>query len=114
MKTKLFIFILLSVGLTSCSLFYPLNTQVDEFKHTMKASRDARLRQGALSWSLFEDAEKEGMLVEHFVFETWADYLRRFDRFTLNDLRLLEERQQFHIGPEPPKIIRRVAATLHT
>lgn len=87
---------------------------MDEFKHTMKASRDARLRQGALSWSLFEDAEKEGMLVEHFVFETWADYLRRFDRFTLNDLRLLEERQQFHIGPEPPKIIRRVAATLHT
>ena len=36
MKNKLFAFILLSITLTGCSLFYPLNTQVDEFKHTKK------------------------------------------------------------------------------
>jgi hypothetical protein len=36
MKNKLFTGILLFVTLTGCSLFYPINTQVDEFKHTKK------------------------------------------------------------------------------
>jgi MFS family permease len=85
---------------------------VTSFKAIMEHSRDARLRQGAMSWSLFEDAEKEGMLVENFVFETWADYLRRFDRFTVNDLNIQEQRGQYHRGDKPPKIIRRVASTL--
>jgi len=40
MTNKLFIFIILSVSLTSCSLLYPLNTQVDEFKHTKKITLD--------------------------------------------------------------------------
>ena len=85
---------------------------IEAFKHIMQHSRDARLRQGAMSWSLFEDAEKEGMMVENFVFETWADYLRRFDRFTTNDLNLQEERYQYHVGAKQPKITRRVATTI--
>jgi hypothetical protein len=85
---------------------------IETFKHIMQRSRDARLRQGAMSWSLFEDAEKEGMMVENFVFETWADYLRRFDRFTTNDLNLQEERYQYHVGVKQPKITRRVATTI--
>jgi len=85
---------------------------IEVFKHIMQHSRDARLRQGAMSWSLFEDAEKEGMMVENFVFETWADYLRRFDRFTTNDLNLQEERYQYHVGAKQPKITRRVATTI--
>jgi MFS family permease len=87
---------------------------IEVFKHIMQRSRDARLRQGAMSWSLFEDAEKEGMMVENFVFETWADYLRRFDRFTTNDLNLQEERYQYHVGAKQPKITRRVATTIAT
>ena len=95
------------------SLEYKINPQnIHEFKEVMIRSRDARLRQGAMSWSLFEDAEKEGMMVENFVFETWADYLRRFDRFTTNDLNLQEERFKFHEGVKTPKIIRRIASTL--
>lgn len=43
MKNKLFTFILLSFTLTGCSLFYPLNTQVDEFKHTKKTTLEIRL-----------------------------------------------------------------------
>jgi hypothetical protein len=64
-----------------------------------------------MSWSLFEDAEKVGMMVENFVFETWADYLRRFDRFTTNDLNLQEERYRYHVGAKHPKITRRVATS---
>ena len=105
--------IALDAGPVMISLEYKINPQnIHEFKEVMIRSRDARLRQGAMSWSLFEDAEKEGMMVENFVFETWADYLRRFDRFTTNDLNLQEERFKFHEGVKTPKIIRRIASTL--
>ena len=85
---------------------------MQEFKKLMKQSKNARLRQGAMSWSLFEDAEKEGKILEYFVFETWADYLRRFDRFTTNDLNLQDERFSFHLGDTAPIITRRVASRL--
>ena len=97
--------VMISVEYKIAEVFLPA------FKEVMQRSRDARLRQGAMSWSMFEDAEKAGMMVENFVFETWADYLRRFDRFTTNDLNLQEERFQYHEGTEPPKIIRRVATS---
>ena len=85
---------------------------MQEFKKLMKQSKNARLRQGAMSWSLFEDAEKEGKILEYFVFEPWADYLRRFDRFTTNDLNLQDERFSFHLGDTAPIITRRVASRL--
>jgi MFS family permease len=103
------------VGPVMISVEYKINRKnIPLFKEVMEHSRLARLRQGAMSWSLFEDAEKEGMMVENFVFETWADYLRRFDRFTVNDLHLQEQRYQYHQGDKPPKIIRRVASSLNT
>jgi hypothetical protein len=43
MKNKLFTFILLSFTFTGCSLFYPLNTVVDEFKHTKKITLEIGL-----------------------------------------------------------------------
>ena len=99
-------------GPVMISLEYKIGVEnIAAFKEVMQRSRDARLRQGAMSWSLFEDAEKVGMMVENFVFETWADYLRRFDRFTTNDLNLQEERYQYHVGVKQPKITRRVATS---
>jgi MFS family permease len=99
-------------GPVMISLEYKIGVEnIAAFKEVMQRSRDARLRQGAMSWSLFEDAEKVGMMVENFVFETWADYLRRFDRFTTNDLNLQEERYQYHVGSKDPKITRRVATS---
>jgi MFS family permease len=104
----------LQAGPVMISIEYKVNTyRLPEFKDLMQQSRKSRLRQGAISWSLFEDAEKEGMIVENFVFETWADYLRRFDRFTINDLNLQERRYALHTGENPPLIVRRVASTLH-
>ena len=38
MKNKLFTLILLSFTFVGCSLFYPINTLVDEFKHTKKVT----------------------------------------------------------------------------
>jgi hypothetical protein len=84
----------------------------EEFKKLMSITRKSRLRQGALSWSLFEDAEHVGTYIENFVFETWADYLRRFDRFTAEDLAMQEERHRHHCDEAPPKVTRRIASLL--
>ena len=86
--------------------------QADSFRKLMARTRGSRLKQGALSWSLFEDAEHAGKFLEYFVFETWADYLRRFDRFTADDLAMQEERHRLHIDSSPPKLTRRIATQL--
>jgi MFS family permease len=80
-----------------------------EFESIMAESRSARLRQGAVSWGLFEDVQVLGRYVEYFACDTWVDYLRRFDRFTAMDERIQEMRYAFHLGTEPPKISRFIA-----
>jgi MFS family permease len=81
----------------------------DEFDAIMRESRGARLRAGAVSWGLFEDVERPHRFVEYFACDTWADYLRRFDRFTAADQRLQERRHALHIAEGPPRISRFVA-----
>ena len=80
-----------------------------EFESIMAETRSARLRQGAVSWGLFEDVQAPGRFVEYFACDTWADYLRRFDRFTAMDERLQAMRYAFHMGTEPPRISRFIA-----
>ena len=80
-----------------------------EFEAIMAETRSARLRHGAVSWGLFEDLERPGRFVEYFACESWADYLRRFDRFTAQDERLQAMRHAFHVGGGTPHISRFVA-----
>ncbi|HUP28867.1 MAG TPA: MFS transporter [Usitatibacter sp.] len=80
-----------------------------EFISIMAETRSQRLRQGAVSWGLFEDVEQPGRFVEYFACDSWADYLRRFDRFTAMDERLQEMRHAFHLGDNPPRISRFIA-----
>ncbi len=80
-----------------------------EVDAVMATSRRARLRQGAVSWGLFEDVHTPGRFVEYFACDTWADYLRRFDRFTAADVRLQDERYAFQLGPQPPRVSRYLA-----
>ena len=81
-----------------------------EFRELMAESRSARMREGAISWGLFEDVEHPGRFVEYFACESWADYLRRFDRFTVADEKLRERRHAIHLGAEPPRVSRYVAS----
>jgi len=80
-----------------------------EFETIMAETRSSRLRQGAVSWGLFEDVQRPGRFVEYFACDSWADYLRRFDRFTAMDERLHAMRHAFHLGDEPPRISRFIA-----
>jgi len=81
----------------------------DEFDQVMADTRSARLRAGAVSWGLYEDLQRPGRWVEYFACNTWADYLRRFDRFTAADERLQQRRHALHIAEGPPRISRFVA-----
>jgi len=83
--------------------------RASEFDAVMAETRGSRLRAGAVSWGLFEDLERPGRFVEYFACDTWADYLRRFDRFTAADERLFERRHALHIAEGPPRISRHVA-----
>ena len=80
-----------------------------EFDEVMAESRGARLRAGAVSWGLFEDIERPERFVEYFACDTWADYLRRFDRFTAADEALQQRRHAHHIAEGSPRISRYVA-----
>jgi MFS family permease len=100
----------LDEGPVMVTLEYQIDpARVPEFISIMAESRGARLRQGAVSWGLFEDVQQPGRFVEYFACDTWADYLRRFDRFTAMDQRLQQMRFAFHLGDEPPRISRFVA-----
>jgi MFS family permease len=86
--------------------------RADEFAQVMRESRANRLQKGALSWGLFHDTNKPGRYIEYFLDESWADHLRRFDRFTAADAELRERRYAFHTGDGPPKISRYIAEPL--
>jgi len=83
-----------------------------DFAAVMQLTRQARLRQGALSWGLFRDAAAPGRYVEYFVDETWVEHQRRLERFTAGDAGLRERRMAFHVGDQAPVVRRFVGETL--
>ena len=86
--------------------------RLDEFLHVMQDSRRNRLRHGMLSWSLFRDAGDPRRYVEHFVDESWVEYLRHFERMTAFDVALRERRASFHVGDSGPQVSRYIAQSL--
>jgi hypothetical protein len=103
----------MAAGPVMISIHYQIKEENQEaFRSIMTKSRQLRLMQGALSWSLFENHQDSEVFVEYFVFDTWADYLRRFDRFTIQDLKMQEARHALHAGDGPPKIVREIASRL--
>jgi MFS family permease len=83
--------------------------RVNEFMEVMFETRRDRMRKGALSWGLFHDISEPNRYLEYYLDESWADHLRRFERFTAADAELRERRQTFHLGPEAPRVSRYVA-----
>jgi MFS family permease len=83
-------------------------SRAEAFGVVMQETRRARLRQGALSWSLFRDTAVPGRYIEYFLDESWLEHQRRLERFTAADVGLRERRLGFHLGSEPPKVQRYV------
>ena len=88
--------------------------RADDFARVMQRTRRARLRQGALSWGLFRDAAHPGRWIEYFIDENFVEHQRRLERFSAFDAGLREERLDFHVGQDPPKVSRYIGQSLDT
>lgn len=86
--------------------------RAEAFAAVMRESRANRLQKGALSWGLFRDTTDPGRYIEYFLDESWAEHLRRFDRFTAADAELRARRLALHIGAAPPKVSRHIAVPI--
>ncbi len=65
---------------------------------------DARRRDGAFAWGVFEDVAMPGRYLEYFLEDSWLEHLRHHDRVTETDRLLQERAQAFHSGDTPPHV----------
>ena len=72
------------------------------FRAAATILRTARLRDGAVRWDLFADAEDAGRYVESFLVESWAEHLRQHGRHTVED-RVAEDRVRAFHGETLPR-----------
>jgi MFS family permease len=63
-----------------------------------------RRRDGALTWSVFVDAEDPARVVEWFVLASWAEHLRQHGRVTVADQVVQQAVVALHEGDAPPRV----------
>ncbi len=80
-----------------------------DFQRAMRDMRRMRLRNGALSWNLFQDAADHHRWLEVFVDETWLSHLRQHHRLTVEDRAIKARAEGFHAGVSPPPVRHMVA-----
>jgi MFS family permease len=85
-------------------------SQGREFAQAMQPVRRIRRRDGALRWSLWEDAADPGRYIETFVVANWAEHLRQHERITVADRAFEEKASSYHVGPEPPRVTHLLSA----
>jgi Transmembrane secretion effector len=79
-------------------------SRAEEFAVAMRALRRVRRRDGAYRWGLWTDVVDPSRYVETFVVRSWAEHLRQHERFTVEDLLVLNRARSFHVGDEPPAV----------
>lgn len=64
------------------------------FLRAIHAVEPVRRRNGAVSWRVFRDLAEDGVYVERFVIESWAEFVRVRARATVADRVLLQQAEQ--------------------
>lgn len=82
----------------------------DAFLRAAREMRRIRLRDGALTWELYEDPAARGRFVETFVNRNWSDHLRMHERVTNDDLGAEASLRRHHSGDEPPRVTHLVSS----
>jgi hypothetical protein len=80
----------------------------EEFTKAIDDLKEIRLRDGAMRWGLFRDPADPSHYVETFLVDSWSEYLRQRERFTMEDLLVRERVYALHRGPIPPPITRMI------
>jgi MFS family permease len=81
-----------------------------EFARAMRAVRRIRLRDGGLSWELFQDLADPARYLESFLVESWIEHLRQHERMTVSDRAIVARVREFQAGPEAPVVTHFIAA----
>ena len=76
----------------------------EPFRGAIEALEPVRRRDGATSWTLYEDAEQPGRFVETFLLESWGEHVRQHGRATAADGRLLAAVRAFDTRPGGPVV----------
>jgi hypothetical protein len=77
-----------------------------EFLRTIHELEPARRRNGASSWRVFRDLGEDGLFVERFIIESWAEYVRLRARSTMADRDLQERVEKLQRADVPVRISR--------
>jgi len=74
----------------------------DDFLRALRLVGRARRRTGAMSWSVYRDADRAHRFIETFVLPSWEEHIRQHQRRTVTDLELQEAVWQYlRPGTEP-------------
>ncbi len=93
----------------------PLDCYAD-FTHAIHQLKGVRLRDGAIRWGIYRDADDPTHLNETFVMESWLDYLRSRERLTAADAAIRDRVYAIHHqsdadgNPTPPRITHQIYA----
>jgi hypothetical protein len=82
------------------------------FARAVRSLGEIRLRDGALRWGIWADAERPGRYLESFVVESWIAHLRQHERVTAADRAVQSIARAFHRGSEPPRVTHFVHETI--
>jgi len=77
---------------------------LEEFTRVIHAMREARMRDGAIRWGVFQDVAHPERIVETFVVDSWLEFLRVRERLTASDRAVRGRVRSFHRGDSPPVI----------
>jgi hypothetical protein len=77
----------------------------DAFLEAMHDLRRVRRRDGATSWTLYEDAEAPGTYVEAFTSPSWEEHVRQSERFTVEDEALRARIAALSSAPEDGRAV---------
>jgi MFS family permease len=83
--------------------------QEANFLESVRPLKMLRLRDGAIRWNLFRDVTDPSHFIESFIVESWMEYLRQHERFTVSDREIEERVNAFHTGDGPPTILHYIA-----
>jgi len=81
-----------------------------EFTDAMRLMRPIRLRDGAVFWGLFFDADRPERFVEYFAVESWAEHIRQHHRGVSSDLAVQQMVQSYQVGEAPPVVTHQLSA----
>ncbi len=83
--------------------------RVTDFQAVMRDLRRVRKRDGAVRWTLYQDAADATRWIEAFILPSWWDDLRQATRTTVADHALFQSVRSLHQGREAPRVSHWVA-----